>query len=82
MQIFVGGLDPSVSDETLRGVFGQFGELIHVKIPVGKRCGFVQFANRCQHKSPLKVYFLFPYLPLFGMFQRVCRTSFIDSKWN
>ncbi|CAI9295247.1 unnamed protein product [Lactuca saligna] len=44
--IFVGGLDPSVSDETLRGVFGQFGELIHVKIPVGKRCGFVQFANR------------------------------------
>ncbi|CAH1449782.1 unnamed protein product [Lactuca virosa] len=44
--IFVGGLDPSVSDETLKGVFGQFGELIHVKIPVGKRCGFVQFANR------------------------------------
>ncbi|KAM7492699.1 hypothetical protein LguiA_035620 [Lonicera macranthoides] len=44
--IFVGGLDPSVSDEALRQVFGQFGELVHVKIPVGKRCGFVQFANR------------------------------------
>ncbi|KAL8205629.1 hypothetical protein R6Q57_009180 [Mikania cordata] len=44
--IFVGGLDPSVSDEALRQVFGQFGELIHVKIPIGKRCGFVQFANR------------------------------------
>ncbi|XP_071696470.1 polyadenylate-binding protein RBP45-like isoform X5 [Rutidosis leptorrhynchoides] len=44
--IFVGGLDPNVSDEALRQVFGQFGELIHVKIIVGKRCGFVQFANR------------------------------------
>ncbi|KAF5781550.1 putative RNA recognition motif domain, nucleotide-binding alpha-beta plait domain superfamily [Helianthus annuus] len=44
--IFVGGLDPSVSDEALRQVFGQFGELIHVKIPMGKRCGFVQFATR------------------------------------
>nr|KAJ0191113.1 hypothetical protein LSAT_V11C800444840 [Lactuca sativa] len=31
--IFVGGLDPSVSDETLWGVFGQFGEQVHVKIP-------------------------------------------------
>ncbi|KAI4366153.1 hypothetical protein MLD38_022068 [Melastoma candidum] len=44
--IFVGGLDPSVSDDHLRQVFGQFGELHHVKIPPGKRCGFVQFASR------------------------------------
>ncbi|KAM1873672.1 hypothetical protein ACFX13_007478 [Malus domestica] len=44
--IFVGGLDPSVNDDMLRQVFSQFGELVHVKIPVGKRCGFVQFANR------------------------------------
>lgn len=44
--IFVGGLDPNVSDDVLRQTFGQFGELVHVKIPVGKRCGFVQFANR------------------------------------
>ncbi|KAI7757777.1 hypothetical protein M8C21_027946, partial [Ambrosia artemisiifolia] len=43
---FVGGLDPSVSDEALRQVFGQFGEIVHVKIPAGKRCGFVQFADR------------------------------------
>lgn len=45
-QIFVGGLDPSVTDDLLRQVFGQFGELHSVKIPVGKRCGFVQFVNR------------------------------------
>ncbi|KAJ4975507.1 hypothetical protein NE237_000613 [Protea cynaroides] len=44
--IFVGGLDSNVTDDLLRQVFSQFGELVHVKIPMGKRCGFVQFANR------------------------------------
>ncbi|KAJ6752249.1 hypothetical protein OIU85_002654 [Salix viminalis] len=44
--IFVGALDPSVTDDTLRAVFSKYGELVHVKIPAGKRCGFVQFANR------------------------------------
>ncbi|KAG8365081.1 hypothetical protein BUALT_Bualt18G0067100 [Buddleja alternifolia] len=44
--IFVGGLDPNVTDDHLRQVFSQYGELVHVKIPVGKRCGFVQFADR------------------------------------
>lgn len=53
--IFVGGLDPSVSDDALRQVFGQFGELIHVKIPVGKRCGFVQFANRSCAEQALSI---------------------------
>lgn len=46
MQIFVGGLDSNINDDMLRQVFSQFGELVHVKIPVGKRCGFVQFVNR------------------------------------
>jgi RNA recognition motif-containing protein len=46
LQIFVGALDPSVTDDTLRAVFSKYGELVHVKIPAGKRCGFVQFANR------------------------------------
>ncbi|KAK6154424.1 hypothetical protein DH2020_008672 [Rehmannia glutinosa] len=44
--IFVGGLDPMVTDDLLRQVFSQYGDLVHVKIPVGKRCGFVQFADR------------------------------------
>ncbi|XP_042478309.1 polyadenylate-binding protein RBP45-like isoform X3 [Macadamia integrifolia] len=44
--IFVGGLDSNVTEDHLRQIFCQFGELVHVKIPVGKRCGFVQFANR------------------------------------
>lgn len=46
LQIFVGNLDPNVTDDHLRQVFGQYGDLVHVKIPQGKRCGFVQFADR------------------------------------
>lgn len=45
-QIFVGAVDQSVTEDDLKSVFGQFGELVHVKIPAGKRCGFVQYANR------------------------------------
>uniref|UniRef100_A0A7N0UE88 RRM domain-containing protein n=2 Tax=Kalanchoe fedtschenkoi TaxID=63787 RepID=A0A7N0UE88_KALFE len=44
--IFVGGLDPNVSDEALKQHFEHYGEIVHVKIPVGKRCGFVQFTDR------------------------------------
>ncbi|TYH85439.1 hypothetical protein ES332_D02G266600v1 [Gossypium tomentosum] len=44
--IFVGGLDSDVSDDDLRQPFSQFGEIISVKIPPGKGCGFVLFANR------------------------------------
>ena len=46
LQIFVGNLDPNVTDDHLRQVFGQYGELVHVKIPAGKRCGVVQYADR------------------------------------
>ncbi|AES90216.1 polyadenylate-binding protein RBP47B [Medicago truncatula] len=44
--IFVGGLDSDISDEDLRQPFLQFGDVISVKIPVGKGCGFVQLADR------------------------------------
>lgn len=47
LQIFVGGIDPDVTEEDLRQPFSQFGEVVSVKIPVGKGCGFVQLANRC-----------------------------------
>lgn len=46
LQIFVGGLDSDVSDEDLRQAFSQFGEVVSVKIPPGKGCGFVHFADR------------------------------------
>ncbi|KZV37452.1 hypothetical protein F511_24859 [Dorcoceras hygrometricum] len=44
--IFVGGLDSDVTDEELRQSFTPFGDILSVKIPLGKGCGFVQFANR------------------------------------
>ncbi|KAL4320231.1 hypothetical protein GQ457_18G016580 [Hibiscus cannabinus] len=44
--IFVGGLDSDITDDDLRQPFSQFGEIISVKIPPGKGCGFVQFVNR------------------------------------
>ncbi|XP_010443072.1 PREDICTED: polyadenylate-binding protein RBP45A [Camelina sativa] len=53
--VFVGGLDTNVTDDELKSIFGQFGELIHVKIPPGKRCGFVQFANRASAEHALSV---------------------------
>ncbi|KAI8537861.1 hypothetical protein RHMOL_Rhmol09G0057100 [Rhododendron molle] len=43
--IFVGGLNESVSDEQLRQFFSPYGQLVHVKILVGKQCGLVQFAS-------------------------------------
>ncbi|KAL7616963.1 polyadenylate-binding protein RBP45 [Lactuca sativa] len=53
--IFVGGLDPNVTDEHLRQVFSQHGQLVHVKIPAGKRCGFVQFADRSCAEEALRM---------------------------
>ncbi|KFK29206.1 hypothetical protein AALP_AA7G103000 [Arabis alpina] len=53
--IFVGALDQSVTEDVLKSVFGQFGELVHVKIPAGKRCGFVQYANRACAEQALSV---------------------------
>ncbi|KAL5578863.1 hypothetical protein UlMin_011305 [Ulmus minor] len=53
--IFVGNLDSNVTDDHLRQVFSQYGELVHVKIPAGKRCGFVQFADRSCAEEALRV---------------------------
>ncbi|GLT98340.1 hypothetical protein SLE2022_158490 [Rubroshorea leprosula] len=52
--IFVGGLDSDISDEDLRQTFSQFGDIVSVKIPTGKGCGFVQFANRKNAEDAIK----------------------------
>ncbi|XP_047940740.1 polyadenylate-binding protein RBP45-like isoform X2 [Salvia hispanica] len=53
--IFVGNLDSNVDEELLRQVFGQHGQLLHVKIPTGKRCGFVQYAERSCAEDALRI---------------------------
>ncbi|XWS25661.1 hypothetical protein CRYUN_Cryun27aG0086700 [Craigia yunnanensis] len=52
--IFVGGLDPNVTEEDLRQPFSQYGEIVSVKIPVRKGCGFIQFANRNNAEEALQ----------------------------
>ncbi|URE44980.1 RNA-binding protein [Musa troglodytarum] len=44
--VFVGGLDPDVSEDDLKEAFSQYGEIASVKIPFGKQCGFVLFVHR------------------------------------
>ncbi|NP_001275480.1 DNA binding protein ACBF-like [Solanum tuberosum] len=52
--IFVGGLDSDVTDEELRQSFTQFGEVVSVKIPAGKGCGFVQFSDRSSAQEAIQ----------------------------
>ncbi|KAJ6841175.1 polyadenylate-binding protein RBP47-like [Iris pallida] len=51
--VFVGGLDPNVSEDELKQAFSQYGEIASVKIPIGKQCGFVQFVNRSNAEDAL-----------------------------
>lgn len=44
--VFVGGLSPLISEETLRTFFAPFGDIHYVKVPAGKNCGFVQFIRK------------------------------------
>ena len=47
----MGGLDSNIDENYLRQVFTPYGEVGYVKIPVGKRCGFVQFTSRLRISS-------------------------------
>ena len=44
--LFIGGLSSQVVEDQLRIMFCQFGDIIYVKIPQGKGCGFVQYVLR------------------------------------
>ncbi|XP_076956314.1 polyadenylate-binding protein RBP47-like [Bidens hawaiensis] len=52
--IFVGGLDSEVNEEDLRQTFIQCGEILSIKIPMGKGCGFVRFANRSSAEDAIQ----------------------------
>ncbi|RDB27828.1 putative RNA-binding protein C23E6.01c [Hypsizygus marmoreus] len=50
--VFVGGLSPLISEETLRTFFAP---LLHlVKVPVGKHCGFVQFVRKADAERAIE----------------------------
>lgn len=44
--VFIGGLDPTVTESDLKRFFSPFGDIVYVKIPYGKGCGFVQYTTR------------------------------------
>ncbi|CCD25491.1 Ngr1p NDAI_0F01720 [Naumovozyma dairenensis CBS 421] len=52
--IFVGGLSTDVSEQELNELFRPFGEIMDVKIPLGKKCGFVTFKRRIDAKAAIK----------------------------
>lgn len=44
--VFVGGLSCPLQEDELKQYFSIFGDIVYVKIPPGKGCGFVQFVSR------------------------------------
>jgi len=44
--VFVGNLDPSVTEDQLHNHFQGHGNIIQVKIPPNRGCGFVKYDNR------------------------------------
>ncbi|KAM5558227.1 polyadenylate-binding protein RBP47B'-like [Rosa sericea] len=52
--IFVGNLDPNITEEELKQTFLQFGDIVYVKIPAGKGCGFVQFGTRASAEEAIQ----------------------------
>jgi len=49
--LFIGGL--GVTEEQLRSVFAAYGDIVYVKVPPGKGCGFVQFVQRAAAESAM-----------------------------
>ncbi|XP_020100692.1 polyadenylate-binding protein RBP47B' [Ananas comosus] len=52
--IFIGNLDPNITEEELKQICAQFGELVYAKIPAGKGCGFVQFVSRASAEEAVQ----------------------------
>ena len=44
--LFVGGLDPHVTEVVLCTTFAVFGTITYCRVPPGRACGFIQFDSR------------------------------------
>ncbi|TFJ87011.1 hypothetical protein NSK_001345 [Nannochloropsis salina CCMP1776] len=51
--VFVGGIDAGVTEDVLREAFSEYGDIIYVKIPPGRGCGFVQYVNRTSAETAI-----------------------------
>ncbi|KAH7102489.1 hypothetical protein BKA62DRAFT_829321 [Auriculariales sp. MPI-PUGE-AT-0066] len=52
--VFVGGLSPLISEETLRSFFEPFGAIHYVRVPAGKHCGFVQYVRKAEAENAME----------------------------
>ena len=51
--VFIGGLSTLITEDELRTYFQPFGQIVYVKIPVGKGCGFVQYVDRVSAETAI-----------------------------
>ncbi|SCU81410.1 LAFA_0C04720g1_1 [Lachancea sp. 'fantastica'] len=52
--VFIGGLTSQISERQLHSMFAPFGTVVNVKIPLGKGCGFVKYANRIDAEAAIQ----------------------------
>ncbi|KAI9468513.1 MAG: hypothetical protein EXX96DRAFT_590902 [Benjaminiella poitrasii] len=52
--VFVGGLSSPVTEKELAHYFAPFGEIVYVKIPPNKGCGFVQYMSRVSAEQAIE----------------------------
>ena len=50
-----GGLSGGVTEDQLRALFAPYGDIVYVKIPPGKGCGFVQYVQRSAAEQAMQV---------------------------
>lgn len=52
--VFIGGLSPKTTEYTLKSLFQPFGNILSVKIPLGKNCGFVKYENKIDAEASIQ----------------------------
>ncbi|EDO17076.1 hypothetical protein Kpol_530p46 [Vanderwaltozyma polyspora DSM 70294] len=52
--VFIGGLSPKINESQVRSLFKPFGNIVNVKLPPGKNCGFVKFENRIDAEAAIQ----------------------------
>ncbi|AEY94805.1 FAAR151Wp [Eremothecium gossypii FDAG1] len=52
--VFIGGLSNMISEGQLHALFMPFGNILSVKVPPGRGCGFVRFENRMDAEAAIQ----------------------------
>ena len=52
--VFVGGLANGLNEDTLMALFEPFGQIVNIKVPPGKGCGFVKFDRKIDAENAIE----------------------------